>query len=165
MTPSGQIFFKDSYEQFYSIKWDTINGVIDMTTVISQPYVWGKAPSGKIVGGVLFRNGVVTIERQVIRPFTGGYEIVADGVSQYEDLIQMNFPCQKGPSDPFKYHLNNGMIDECESIITEGPRWADPDDQNDADMIWGDIDSAGNPLATPTMTGGADILAFVDVWG
>lgn len=164
MTPSGHIFYQDEYEQFYEVEWNTVNGVIDLTSTTKQPRVWGKAPEGFIQNGILFRKGIITVERQVFRPFSGGYEIVAEGVSQYEDFIQMNFPCQVGPQDTFKYHLNNGIVDECHGLVSDGSRWADIDNPNDSTAIWGDIDAFGNPLADITVAGGADIFAFVDVW-
>lgn len=159
VAPSGHIFFQDEYESTYEVEWATVGDVIDMTSTIKQPGVWGKPPEGYIQNGVLFRKGIVTIERQVLRSFTGGYEIVADGSSQYEDFVQMNFPCQAGPRDTFKYHLNNGIVDECEGLVSVGSRWADVDNPDDVVAVWGDIDSLGDPLTVD-----ADILAFIDVW-
>jgi hypothetical protein len=161
MKPSGHIFYQDEYQQQYHVEWKTTGGVIDFTSTIGQPFVWGKPPSGYLREGILFRRGIVTITRQVLRPFDGGYEIIAEGSSQYEDDIQMNFPCQTGPTDPFKYHLDRPLVDVVDAIVTDGPRWADPDSEDDEDMVWGDLDSSGNPVPIT----GATVLEFIDVWG
>lgn len=160
MKPSGHIFYKDEYDTFYDVEWKTVNGVIDLTSTVGQPFVWGKPAAGFMRDGVLFRRGIVTITRQVLRPFAGGYEIVAEGSSQYEDDIQMNFPCKPGPSDPFQYHLDRPIVDDVQTVVTDGPRWADPGEDNDDDMLWGTLDTAGNPAA---LAGTA--LEFIDVWG
>lgn len=160
MKPSGNIFYRDEFQQSYHVEWKTVNGVIDFTSTVGQPFVWGKARTGFMRDGVLFRRGIVTITRQVLRPFDGGYEIVAEGSSQYEDDIQMNFPCQTGPTDPFQYHLDRPIVDDVEAVVTDGPRWADPDEDNDDDMLWGDLDFSGSPVA---VSGTA--LEFIDVWG
>jgi len=161
--PSGRIFYKDTYDTLYRIEWDTVGSVIDFTTIIMQPYVWGKSPHGYIQNNVLFRLGVVTVQRQVLKIFDGGYEIVADGYSQYEDYIQMNFPCEIGPIDNFKYHLNCSMVDDIQGRITDGSRWADPDNLDDANVIWGNLDVDGN-IVDSTITSGSDILEWTDVW-
>ena len=162
MAPSGTIFFQDEYQVIYEASWQTVGGVIDFTSVVRTPFVWGEPPSGHIRNGVLFRRGIVTVERQVLRLVPGGYEVVADGVSQYEDDIQMNFPCQQGPVDRFKYHLNNPLVDDCGGLVSGGARWADPANANDTAMVWGDLDGAGSPVAAFTVAD--DTFAFIDVW-
>jgi hypothetical protein len=161
MKPSGQIWYMDEYHTFYEVAWDTVGGVVDITSTTRQPGVWGQAPEGKIVNNILFRKGIITIHRQVLRPGVDSYEIVAEGISQFEGFVQMNFPCSPGPQDIFVHHLNNGMVDEVEMVMASGPRWADPDESNDDSMIWADLDVSGTPIAAP----GAEILEFVDVWG
>ncbi len=159
MKPSGHIFYKDSYDSIYQVVWMTVGGVIDLTSTVGMPYVWGKIAAGYLKNGVLFKKGIVTVTRQVLRPTSDGYEIVAEGVSQYEDDIQLNFPCQIGPVDNFVYHLDRPIVDETEIVITDGPRWADPDVENDDDMIWGDIDSGGTPIVVSGTP-----LEFIDIW-
>lgn len=160
MQPSGHILFQDEFQQNYYVEWVTTDGVIDFTSTVGQPYVWGEEDTGFIKEGVLFRRGIVTITRQVIRPFQGGYEIVAEGVSQFEDDIQMNFPCQVGPADPFKFHLDYPIVDQVLTVVTDGPRWADPDEDIDYNMVWGDLDVNGDPMVVS-----GTVLEFIDVWG
>ncbi len=159
MKPSGRIFYKDWSDTIYHLVWETIGGAIDFTLTVGTPFVWGREPAGSVRDGVLYRRGVVTITRQILRPITGGYEIVAEGVSQYEDEIQMNFPCETGPTDTFTYHLNRPASDEVTAIMTDGPRWADPID--DPDVVWTDLDSGGDAVATT----GTIPFEFIDVWG
>jgi hypothetical protein len=161
---SGNIFTKDEYDQFYDINWETVRGDLDITTVTKTPYVWGEVPSGFIRNGILFRRGIISVQRQIIRVLDNGYEIIAEGASQYEDYIQMNFPCEEGPSDPFAYHVNCGIIDEPILRVTDGSRWADPDESGDSDAIWGDLEDDGSPVGDLTGTGGLNILEWIDIW-
>jgi len=162
--PSGHIFYRDDYNVKYEVTWETVNGIIDITTITQMPYVWGEDPSGFVKNKVLFRKGIVTIHRQAIQVLSDGYIIVAEGVSQFCDFIQMNFPCEEGPSDPFTYHLDCFVLDEVSEKVLEGPHWADPTDLDDADVIWGDLNPDGSPVEELTGTGGLDILEWVDVW-
>lgn len=159
MKASGNILFQDEYQQVYHIEWATVGLVIDFTSTIGTPYVWGEEQSGYIQDGALFNLGIVTITRQVIRPFEGGYEVVAEGVSQYEDYIQTSFPCQAGPVDPFVYHLDRPFVDEVETVVLDGSHWADPDNSDDDEMVWAYLDPSGDPVVSAG-TG----LEFVDVW-
>lgn len=160
MKPSGRIFYKDEFDQIYRVEWSTVGGVIDLTSTVEQPFVWGRTPQGYIRNGVLFRRGVVTITRQALRPFEGGYEVVAEGTSQFEDDIQMNFPCERGPTDPFTYHLNAPIVDGVDVTVTDGPRWADPDNLTESEMVWSPLDVDGSPAPI----GGTTSLEFIDVW-
>jgi len=163
MKPDGSLLYKDEYEQIYKIDWSTIGAVIDITTIIQQPYVWGEAPKGYIENGVLFRYGVISVIRQIIKPLEIGYMIVAEGISQYKDYVQMNYPCQIGFQDDFKFHLTNNISDEVRMIISSVSRWADPDVPVDENAIWGDVYDGGTEVEF-TATGGSDVLTWVDVW-
>lgn len=156
MEPNGQIFYQDEFSQSYRLDWKTTGGVIDFTSVIFQPYVWGELPQGYLKAGILFRRGVTTIHRQVLKPFVGGYEIVAEGYSQYIDHGAMNFPCQLGPTDPFRFRLDRPIVDDVQFVVTDGPRWSDSEGGG---MLWGDLDFAGDPI----VTAGA-VFEFIDVW-
>jgi hypothetical protein len=162
--PSGHIFHQDDYEQKYEVQWETVGDVIDITSITQQPYVWGEDAKGFVKNGILYRWGVVTIHRQALQLFEDGYIIIAEGVSQSCDYIQMNFPCEQGPFDPFEYHLDCFVLDEVPVKVLEGPHWADPTDPDDTDAIWGDLNPDGSPVEEVTITGGADILQWTDVW-
>jgi hypothetical protein len=156
----GRIFYQDCTETLYDVSWSTVGDVIDITTITRNPRVWGKTAEGYIRNGILFRKGIVTVNRQVLRPLASGYEIVAEGSSQYLDFIQMNYPCQEGPRDTFVHHLNYSVTDAIEGRVTDGSRWADPDESIDDDVIWGAVDDSGNVLEGT----GSQLLEFIDVW-
>lgn len=162
--PQGEIFFQDIYEIFYEVHWDTVGGSLDVTSIIKDPRIRSGQQEGFIKNGVVFRKGLVTIHRQVLRDIDGGYMIVAEGTSHFEDFIQMNFPCEEGPIDPFIYHLDCAIVDEAEIKVVEGSRWAHPEDPDDADVVWGDLHSDGSPVESLTATGGITILEWLDVW-
>lgn len=163
INPTGHVFYKDPYDQLYDVRWETVNGLIDITTEIHQPHVWGEVPNGYIKNGVLFRSGIVTIKRQILRIFDGGYEIIAEGASQVHDFIQMNFPCTTGPVDNFIFHLDHYIADKTVFKITGGPRWADPADPGDSEVVWGAVNPDGSP-GDSTSTDNIVSLEWMDVW-
>jgi hypothetical protein len=154
INPIGDIFYQDDYEAQYRTVWETVGDQLDVTSTISIPYVWGEEAKGFIKNGILFRWGLISITRQVLRTDDDGYEIVAEGGSQYCDYIQMNYPCQTGPSDPFAYHVDCAVSDQTEFRCTDGPCWADPDDPL-VDCVWAD---------QPEIDGTFQTLFWVDVW-
>lgn len=156
MNPSGSIFYQDEYEQFYNVDWETINGLIDITTIIKQPYVWNEEPDAFIRNGILFRKGLVIVERQIIKMTDEGYEIIAEGSSNIVDYIQMNFPCGGGPSDTFKYHYNCAISDEIILKISDGSHWSDVTEDSNY-SIWGMVNPDGSVSTT-------DSLEWIDVW-
>lgn len=160
---SGEIFYKDHYGQIYLSEWSTTDDVTDITTTIKQPYIWGEDQDAFVKDGVLYRLGIVTTIRQLLRIFDGGYEIIADGSDQSTEYIQMNFPCQTGPQDKFAYHLDHLVTNDTEFIMTEGPRWADVDSEEDEEAVWGHVNSDGS-VSDPTMTGETTPLKWIDVW-
>lgn len=158
MKPTGHIFFQDEYRTQYRLDWETIGGSIDFTSTMFQPFVWGEPDQGYINDGTVYRRGVVTVERQILRLTATGYEVIAEGSSQYISTEPTNYPCQESFGDPFTYHLDRPASDEVGAVVTVGPRWADYDDP---DAVWGDLDSSGDPVE---VTGGTP-LEFIDVWG
>ncbi len=163
MTDSGHIFYQDAWFTIYDIQWNTTGGNLDITSTVSMPHVWGQPDAGYFTNGILFKRGIITITRQVLRPLPAGYEIVAEGVSQYIDYIQMDWPCQVGPQDPFRYHLDRPFVDDVYALVSSGSRWADPDLSADLEMVWGDVAGDGTPLPVGVTVGGA-ALEFIDVW-
>lgn len=162
MQPSGLIFYKDEYETQYKVVWNTINNVIDMTTYILQPYQYTEPQEGYVNNRIMFRKGIITVTRQAFKPVGSSYEIIAEGSEQYVDFIQINYPCGSGPTDQFKYHFNSSVNDQTHIKITDGSRWADPDDLDDESAVWADLDTNGDPIIPGTMAD--NILAWTDVW-
>ena len=162
LSEKGNIFYKDDYDVQYRVEWDTVGGIIDITTYTMQPFVWNRPPKGYIKNGVLYREGVITVQRQAIKAVQDGYEIIADGISQFTDYIQMNFPCEKGPIDNFKYHFNSVISEEIQFTITSGPHWVDIDDIGDGYTEWCDLNNDGSPIGI--VTDDISALEWTDVW-
>lgn len=163
MNPNGEIFYKDEYDTQYKVSWNTKNSIIDMTTYILDPFTY-TTQEAKVVNRVLYRKGIITVIRQAIKPTTEGYVIIAEGSDQYEDFIQMNYPCGNGPKDTFLYHFNSAVSSDINIKITEGSRWADVDDPDDEYAIWPDIDSSGNIIPLSITGETIHSLEFIDVW-
>lgn len=163
MKPSGSVFYQDEYDTIYKIDWETIGNVIDITSIIETPYVWGKSRSGYRKGLTLYRYGMISVQRQLIRPLNDGYEIVAEGSAAYEDYIQMNYNCGRVPSDIFKHHLNYVVADEIECRSILGTHWADPEEPEDVDCTWADVGLLGTD-ESPHLSAGYDVLVWLDVW-
>lgn len=157
---SGSFIYQDQYGQLYRNEWRWVydHTVLDLTVVIEQPYVWGEEPQGQFRGKDLYRRGIVTIHRSVIKPITNGYELIAEGYSQYIDWVRVSFHCSPLPVDPFLYHLDQGMTDLVETNIDQGPRFAHPGIIGDSSAVWGSVDGNGS------VTSGSDSLQWVDVW-
>lgn len=164
MSPQGEIFYVDEYQAQYKVTWNTKNNIIDMTTYILDPFTYTDEQEAKTVNRVLFRKGVITVIRQAFKPTSDGYIIIAEGSEQYVDFIQMNYPCGGGPTDKFLHHFNSSVADDALIKISDGSRWADPDDPDDEYAIWTDIDSSG--VAIPYVVTGATVapLEYVDIW-
>ena len=157
MQPSGSVFYQDEYQTLYDVSWDTVNNNLDITSIVSQPYVWGQPPQGYVRNHRVYRLGMITVTRQIIHVFDGGYEIIAEGSSQYIDYVQTNFICETKPSDDFVYHINCGICDDIESTVSDGSQWVDIDEVSDS--VWGDVLVDGTPIV-PT----EQPLEWTDVW-
>lgn len=120
ITPEGSIFYRDEYDTIYRINWKTIGSNLDILTITEQPYVWGEDPSGFVRNGIIFRRGIVTAIRQVFRILADGYELVAEGSSQYIDDIQTSFPCEQNPSNNARFNLNNIIQAPTQGLVTSG---------------------------------------------
>ena len=162
MQPSGNIFFIDDYGVQYQSNWTTVGSQVDLTTITRSPHVWGESDQGYVRNGVVFRRGIITVQRQIITLIANGYVVVADGASQYIDFFQTNFPCGGGPVDSFVNHLNDSALDGVDFGVISGPRWADlADITYDAGVVWAPLDANGHPIPS---TSGATYLTFIDVW-
>lgn len=157
---SGNFTFQDSYGQLYhnQWQWNQNHTILDITTITEQPYVWGEPNQIRIQDRNIFYRGIVTIFRQTLHPLIDGYEIIAEGTSQVIDWIQTSFHCATPPIDPFHYHLNQSFSDQVQSIVTSGPRMADPEEANDSVAVWAPIGIDGTATAT------GDTLEFIDIW-
>ena len=159
--PSGTLTYQDETGQIYELTWFTLpNGDLDITSIVKTPFVWGQTPQVRIVNNVVFRRGIITTERAVYRTTSDGYIIVAEGGTQLIDFFQSTFPCGPKPTDPFCYHMNNAVAERVEFRATCGPHFTDPDDPNDVNVVWGDMDDDGN-ITSPA---NQQAMQWIDVW-
>lgn len=156
---SGRLSYVDDYGIWYEVSWETTTSGLDITTVTKQPRVWGQADQGQKRGTILYRRGIITTTRQILVDSSTGYIIRSTGHTQEIGLFQVNFPCGPKPIDPFCYHLNGGIVDDIENVVTCGPRWTDPDELNDNNVGWDDVSSGG--IITPVLQ---QSMQFIDVW-
>lgn len=158
---SGSFTFQDDYGVIYEVEWDTTASGLDITTITKQPRIWGETGDGFRDGNVLFRRGLISSHRQIIRSDPDGYVIVSEGTSQQVGYYQSNFPCGPLPTDPFCYHLDCALADEIEALAACGPRWTDPENPDDDIVAWGTVmETAGDVEAVSQQ-----LFQWVDVWG
>lgn len=141
MQENGSVFFEDEYGQIYKTDWITDDfGQLDITTIQFQPFVWGEAADGFIEDGKLYRRGIITEERQLIKQENGNYTIMASGSRQTINFFQTSFLCEKGPIDNFLHRLNCYLSEENPIIITDGICWVDISELNTIPTEWADPD-------------------------
>jgi len=156
---SGNLSYKDGYDNIYTVSWikksATNQGqmIFDFTTKILGP-IWGQTPQVKIAANrtQLIECEQTTIE-QTIQVY--GESLPSDysltTVSAVTEIVYkyLGVNCVANIKNPFKYGLNNAIIDN-DAIGVDGPGcWSDPNDPNS--VIWNDV--------------GSGDLFWVDVWG
>lgn len=157
---TGNFVYQDEYGIVYRVSWETSRSGFDITTMIQDPRVPSQAPAGFRQGRVLFRRGLVTVDRQILQDTDDGYLIVSTGGSQEVGFFQTSFPCGPQPVDPFCYHLSNCVVDEIDLIMVCGPRWTDPDEGDDDIVAWGDVDVTDGLVISES----PQLFQWVDVW-
>ena len=161
---SGDIFYRDDYQQLYEVIWETVSidgsEVLDFTTIIKQPYVWGEAAQGYIKNKVVYRRGVCTTIRQIFQSGVDGYVILAEGMSQIICVFPTTFSGDAVPSDRFEHHVDSAVSDFLEHEVTCGPRYSDPEDLNDNPIVFADVDAGGNIVHIV----GKQTFQFVNIW-
>ena len=168
---SGKIFYQDEYGTIFDVEWETVNGNLDITSKVQQPFIWGQTPRGYVRNHRVFRYGIIMITRQLLQKLpsgsyeiledgtkNSGYVIIAEGTSYYFDYIQVNFICETQPRDNFAYHIDCGICDEIESLVEDGLQYTDPDGSG-SDTVWGDVLPDGTPIV-----GTVPVLEWMDVW-
>jgi hypothetical protein len=114
----GNYQFIDDYGLIHIGVFETFEDRLDITTQIRDPRVWGQAPTGEVKNWKVFRDGVVTTERQIIQVADFGFMILAEGNDQNVDRFQTTFGCgDETYEDPFAFHLNANIVDDVEMII------------------------------------------------
>lgn len=174
---SGEVNYVDEYGVTYKTTWTSsdLSGtrLLDFTTVITTPYVWGRPISGKIVNRQVIRNGMCDIIRRVIAEREDGYEIIAEGTLSQECEVPLVFRRESTPS-AFLHDLNNEVTSGTQAVVSVGPHFSDPEDDSDS-CVWSaitDLDSLSvSELASLSLDavlelgGTSETFEFVNVWG
>lgn len=158
------INYQDDYKIRYEVDYEyksTPNGeVLDITTKIYDPRVYGEEPTGYILNRKTYIKGQISITRQVIRQEDDGYTIIAEGGTQQvtEDKNQYIQVDGLFFDNLFKYGLNYSVVADEEGSVDDGSAFVDIYDTSNS-CIWGIVDGAGSIVPSAD-----NILTFIDVW-
>jgi hypothetical protein len=162
--PQGSFRYKDDYGIIYEGAWTFKSNVLDITYVTKSPLVWGEEPSGYVKDLRVFRKGIVTTTRQIIKVNDdGSYVIQGTSSIQKVETFQHNVVCNDLPFvDNFCYHVDCMAQDILDGIVTCGPRWTEV---GDAQVEWADliIDSNGDVVGFDSPPD-VQPMFFIDVW-
>lgn len=155
MDSSGEVRYVDDYGAVYSTAWRTTDmagtELLDFTTIVTTPYVWGQPISGKVVNKQVIRDGMCTITRTVLTNTDSGYEIVAEGGMSYTCEVPLEFKKESSTS-PFLHDLNYEVTGRTQVTVSIGPHFTDPDVNGDS-CVFGDVGG-----------GTEDVFEFIDIW-
>jgi len=168
--PNGSYYYKDQYGVIYEGIWNyklDISGLyrtLDISYSIKSPGVWGEDPDGYLDGLAVFRKGIITNTRKVIRVYLdGSYEVTYEVCEQKIGFFQTNLLCGEDRYvDNFCFHLDCNITDEVDSFVLCGTRWTEV---GDTQVEWPELslDSSGvnGYLSNP---GKVQPFIFMDVW-
>jgi hypothetical protein len=115
----GSFQFIDDYGVIYRAIFETFNDRLDYTLQTQDPRVWGETATGEIKNRRVFRDGIVTNERQIIQVSDVGYMILAEGFNQVQNRFQTTFGCGDDIfENPFAFTLDNAIVDDVIFVIT-----------------------------------------------
>jgi len=138
----GTIRYKDTYDVIYELSWefknDSTGSWLDITSVTKSPHVWGEPDTGYIKDLKVFRRGIVTTCRQILKILGyNDYTIEARWNTQVIDFFQSNLVCGDVPfTDDFCNHFDCMISEDALSIVDCGSRFSNP---GDGSVEWGDL--------------------------
>jgi hypothetical protein len=114
----GSYQFMDDYGIIHAGVFETMDDKLDITTQLRDPRVWGEIPTGEVRNFKVFRDGIVTTERQIFQVADFGYTIISEGSEQDIERFQTTFGCGDTEifEDPFGFHLEANIVDEVEVL-------------------------------------------------
>lgn len=124
--------YTDSAGIIHSARWKLSGDVLDITFITRDPRVPGEPDVGRIVkkgrSARIFRTGIVTVTRQLLRVGPEGYVVLGQGVAQQASEFQTTFGCGDEFSDPFVYKFNTNVLDQVEleggTVMVQDPEAA-----------------------------------------
>jgi hypothetical protein len=139
-----------------------MNDILDLIFVTKDPRTPGANSDEFIKDGRVYVKGIITTTRQIIR---NGTIIEAEGVEQVVDYFQINVKCgDTAFENPFSYGIDCAIHDDLEIVVSDGPRWMDPEDVGPGGVtfiestvdpwkrgtVWADVDSDTSGITYPT---------------
>lgn len=160
--------FVDDYGIIHAAVWRVNGDQIDITFMTQDPRIPGEEQQqGRVVkygrGFRVYKRGITTITRQIIKATSSGIVILGEGTTQEIGEFQTTFGCDDiQKNDPFIHHLGAGVVDEIEFIIGSITQ-VEPERQQSNDYVWwpGILSGSENGFRLP----GDDLrpLSHVDV--
>jgi hypothetical protein len=163
ISETGSIWYKDQWEVIHEAYWTYQDGYLDIVYITKSPNVWGEEPDGYVQGLAVFRKGIITTTRQLLKETEDGYESQGEASSQVVDYYQSNLVCGDDRFvDNFCYHYECMVTDEADHQVLCGTRWADVDDSQ---VEWPDliVDSSGVVVGSEVPSG-IQPFAFMGTW-
>jgi hypothetical protein len=167
--PVGSFKFIDEWGTVHTAQFRTEGDTLDLTWTTMEPRVWGEPASGCTDGVRVFRKGMITAQRQILRSINGQIYIVAEGGEQSVGYFQSNLVCGDARFlDPFLFHVDCTITDQVEFEILCGPKWADPAQSSSDSSFWPGLafDSGGTEgdvVIEPYGVGSE--FFWIDAWG
>jgi hypothetical protein len=163
--PIGSFVMKDEYGSIQTASFVTSGDTLDITWISFEPRVWGQPQEGYKDGLKVFRKGIITTQRQILKTTNGQIYVTNEWQHQTIGYMQVNITCgNKQPLDPFLFHTECAITDSVEFEILCGPRWSDPSTPHDY-CSWPDLsmDTSGNVFIGP-ITGDTQFF-WINTWG
>lgn len=118
--PTGHFRFTDDYGIIYVVDFEQFADTMDITFTTYDPRVPGEDPSGFLIGTQVFRKGIVTTIRQILKREDDSVVLVSEGSEQRIDFFRTNFACgDELSSDDFCYHVNCAISDFLDIEVTD----------------------------------------------
>lgn len=122
--------YVDPYGIVHSARWLISNDILDITYTTKDPRIPGEPEIGRVFRDGnrvrVYRTGLVTVTRQLLRVTNGGYVIIGEGTNQTVAEFQATFGCGDDYShNPLLYKFNNNILDQVEfesgTILSQDP--------------------------------------------
>jgi hypothetical protein len=167
--PVGSFKFIDEWGTIHTAEFKTVGDTLDIMWTSMEPRVWGEPATGFTEGTRVFRKGIITTQRQILRSINGQIFVVAEGGEQSVGYFQSNLACGDVRFlDPFLFHVDCAVTDQIEFEILCGPKWADPAMGSGDSSFWPGLafDSGGTDgdvIIEPYGVGSE--FFWIDAWG
>ncbi len=159
----GSLFFQDAYGIITEVVWISDENEIDILWSKKDPRIPGEPDQGFVDNWVVYRKGIITVERAIYERVIVGNQRTYATVS-YEllesriDYFRTTWQCETAPTDPFTYHLDCSLTDPLHVKIDCGGRWGDPSDADDDNVGWPEVDGS-------LPVGFDELFYWVNGWG